>query len=90
VEQIGGTALYWPGDVSDFIQMKHLVDLTVRQLGGIDIVVNCGGVRTNGSITDITEADWDRTLDVNLKGAFVVSRLAIPEMINEAVVSFST
>ena len=49
-------------------------------MGGIDIVVNSGGVRTNGSITDITEDDWDRTLDVNLKGAFIVSRLAIPEM----------
>ena len=61
--------------------MKTLIDETVRQLGGVDIVVNSGGVRTNGSITDITEDDWDRTLDVNLKGAFIVSRLAIPYMI---------
>jgi NAD(P)-dependent dehydrogenase (short-subunit alcohol dehydrogenase family) len=61
--------------------MKALIDETVRAFGGIDIVVNSGGVRTNGSITEITEADWDRTLDVNLKGAFIVSRLAIPEMI---------
>src|SRR6516164_5844533 len=69
-----------PGDVSDSKQMKTIIDETVRQFGGIDIVVNSGGVRTNGSITEITEEDWDRTLDVNLKGAFIVSRLAIPEM----------
>jgi len=81
VEKLGGKALYWPGDVANAAQMKQLIDETVRQLGGIDIVVNSGGVRTNGSITDITEEDWDRTLDVNLKGAFIVSRLAIPQMI---------
>jgi NAD(P)-dependent dehydrogenase (short-subunit alcohol dehydrogenase family) len=81
VERVGGKALYWPGDVADSAQMTTLIDETVRQWGGIDIVVNSAGVRTNGSITDISEDDWDRTLDVNLKGAFIVSRLAIPQMI---------
>jgi NAD(P)-dependent dehydrogenase (short-subunit alcohol dehydrogenase family) len=81
VENAGGKALYWPGDVANSAQMTSLIGAAARQLGGIDIVVNSGGVRTNGSITEITEDDWDRTLDVNLKGAFIVSRLAIPEMI---------
>ncbi|HEX2227593.1 MAG TPA: SDR family NAD(P)-dependent oxidoreductase [Candidatus Binatia bacterium] len=81
VEQVGGTGRFWPGDVSDAGRMKTVIAETVREFGGVDIVVNSGGVRTNGSITEITEEDWDRTLDVNLKGAFVVSRLAIPEMI---------
>lgn len=81
VEKAGGTALYWPGDVANFEQMSALIDQTARRLGGLDIVVNSAGVRTNGSITEISEQDWDRTLDVNLKGAFVVSRLAIPYMI---------
>jgi NAD(P)-dependent dehydrogenase (short-subunit alcohol dehydrogenase family) len=61
--------------------MKALIDETVKRFGGLDIVVNSAGVRTNGSITEITEEQWDRTIDVNLKGVFVVSRLAIPEMI---------
>ncbi len=80
IEKAGGRALYWPGDVSDAAQMKQYIDETARRFGGLDIVVNSGGVRTNGSITEITEEEWDRTLDVNLKGAFIVSRLAIPEM----------
>jgi NAD(P)-dependent dehydrogenase (short-subunit alcohol dehydrogenase family) len=80
VEGAGGRALFWPGDVSKSAQMKTFIDETVRHFGGLDIVVNSGGVRTNGSITAITEEEWDRTLDVNLKGAFLVSRLAIPEM----------
>jgi meso-butanediol dehydrogenase / (S,S)-butanediol dehydrogenase / diacetyl reductase len=81
VEKLGGKALFWPGDVRESTAMKTIIDETVRLLGGIDIVVNSGGVRTNGSITDITEEDWDRTIDVNLKGAFIVSRFAIPQMI---------
>jgi NAD(P)-dependent dehydrogenase (short-subunit alcohol dehydrogenase family) len=80
VEKAAGRALFWPGDVADSAQMKSYIDETVRRFGGLDIVVNSGGVRTNGSVTEITEQDWDRTLEVNLKGAFIVSRLAIPEM----------
>jgi NAD(P)-dependent dehydrogenase (short-subunit alcohol dehydrogenase family) len=81
VEKTGKKALFRPGDVSDSAQMKALIEETVKQFGGLDIVVNSAGVRTNGSITEITEEQWDRTIDVNLKGVFVVSRLAIPEMI---------
>ena len=81
IEKAGRKALFRQGDVSKSEQMKALIDDTVRQFGGLDIVVNSAGVRTNGSITEITEEQWDRTIDVNLKGVFVVSRLAIPEMI---------
>jgi len=81
IENSGGKTLFRPGDVSDSKQMKALIDETVKRFGGLDIVVNSAGVRTNGSITEITEEQWDRTIDVNLKGVFVVSRLAVPEMI---------
>ena len=81
IESAGQKALFAPGDVSNSTQMKALIDEAVKQFGGLDIVVNSAGVRTNGSITEITEEQWDRTIDVNLKGVFVVSRLAIPEMI---------
>ena len=81
IAETGQKALFGPGDVSNSTQMKALIDEAVKQFGGLDIVVNSAGVRTNGSITEITEEQWDRTVDVNLKGVFVVSRLAIPEMI---------
>jgi meso-butanediol dehydrogenase/(S,S)-butanediol dehydrogenase/diacetyl reductase len=81
IEKENGKAFFRSGDVSQSVQMKSLVDEGVKRFGGIDIVVNSAGVRTNGSITEITEEQWDRTLDVNLKGVFVISRLAIPEMI---------
>jgi meso-butanediol dehydrogenase / (S,S)-butanediol dehydrogenase / diacetyl reductase len=81
IEKENGKVFFRSGDVSQSAQMKSLVSQAVKRFGGIDIVVNSAGVRTNGSITEITEAQWDRTLDVNLKGVFIVSRLAIPEMI---------
>jgi NAD(P)-dependent dehydrogenase (short-subunit alcohol dehydrogenase family) len=80
IEKVGGRGFFGPGDVADSSQMKAVLDQTVGQFGGLDILVNSAGVRTNGSITDINEQDWDRTFDANLKGAFILSRLAIPQM----------
>ncbi|HEU4344912.1 MAG TPA: SDR family NAD(P)-dependent oxidoreductase [Candidatus Binatia bacterium] len=81
IDRLGGKGMFRAGDVRSSTQMQTLVEETVRRFGGLDIVINSAGVRTNGSITQITEEDWDRTLDTNLKSVFIVSRLAIPEMI---------
>ncbi|MGB7947010.1 MAG: SDR family NAD(P)-dependent oxidoreductase [Candidatus Binatia bacterium] len=81
IENLHGRVYFRAGDVSHSAQMKSIMDEGIKRFGALDIVVNSAGVRTNGSITEITEAQWDRTIDVNLKGVFVVSRLAIPEMI---------
>lgn len=80
IEKAGGQALFRAGDICDTAQIKALIDDTVKKFGGLDILVNSAGVRTNGSIVEIDEADWDRTLDTNLRAVFVASRLAIPEM----------
>ena len=80
IEKAGGKALFRAGDVCDSAQLVALIGDTVKRFGGLDILVNSAGVRTNGSITEITEDDWDRTLDTNLRAVFVASRLAIPEM----------
>lgn len=80
IEKAGGKALFRAGDICDSAQLKALIDQTVKQFGGLDILVNSAGVRTNGSITEISEDDWDRTLDTNLRAVFVASRLAVPEM----------
>jgi len=77
----GGKALFRAADVRRTDQMKAVVDETVENFGGLDIVVNSAGVRINGSITEISEEEWDRVVDTNLKGVFIVSRLAIPAML---------
>ena len=80
VESAGGRAFFRAGDIANSSEMKRNIDETVARFGGLDILVNSAGVRTNGSITDISEQDWDRTFDANLKGAFILSRFAVPEM----------
>jgi len=81
IKRNGGEALFRAGDVRKTEEMKKVVEEAVTNFGGLDIAVNSAGVRTNGSIIEITEEDWDRTVDTNLRGVFVVSRLAIPEMV---------
>lgn len=80
IERAGGRALFRAGDICATAHLQSLIDETVKKFGGLDILVNSAGVRTNGSITEIDEAAWDRTLDTNLRAVFVASRLAIPEM----------
>lgn len=81
IKRNGGKARFRVGDVRKTQDRKKVVEEAIANFGGLEIVVNSAGVRTNGSITEISEEDWDRTVDTNLKGVFVVSRLAIPEMV---------
>ena len=77
----GGDAVFKAADVRRHDEMKDVVAAAVERYGGLDIVVHSAGVRTNGAVTEISEEDWDRTLDTNLKGVFNVCRHAIPEMV---------
>src|SRR5512142_1081823 len=70
IESAGGKALFRAGDAADPSAMQSIIGEAVRAFGGLDIVVNSAGIRTNGSITEIDPEDWDRTLDANLKAAF--------------------
>jgi short-subunit dehydrogenase len=56
------------------------VEEVVRQWGAIDILINNAGIELHGSVVEITPDEWDRQLDVNLKGAFLFSRCAISYM----------
>jgi NAD(P)-dependent dehydrogenase (short-subunit alcohol dehydrogenase family) len=60
-------------DVTNPESVARAVDRTVQELGTIDILVNNAGVSANGPILEQTAADWDRVLDTNLKGAFLMS-----------------
>ena len=55
----------------------------VSEYGGIDILHNNVGIEIPGGILEITEGDWDRTLDVNLKSVFLMCRAAVPQMIDQ-------
>jgi meso-butanediol dehydrogenase/(S,S)-butanediol dehydrogenase/diacetyl reductase len=67
-------------DVRDAAGVTAAIDGAGESLGGLDRVVNSAGVFRFESLLDITEAAWDRTLDVNLKGTFLVCQAAIPHL----------
>ncbi len=68
-------------DVTGASDAASLVAHTETALGPIDILVNSAGVGIFGPAHERSEADWDRVLDTNLKGVFLVSRAVAPSMI---------
>ncbi|TMD29978.1 MAG: 3-oxoacyl-ACP reductase FabG [Chloroflexi bacterium] len=74
IESRGGEALSVGADVSSSADVKKLVRATMDHFGRIDILVNNAGVMVGKSVLETTEDDWDRTIDVNLKGAYLCSK----------------
>ena len=67
-------------DVAVATEAHGLVAFGVKRYGGLDVVVNSAGVQRYGTVEETSEAEWDRVLDVNLKGIFLVCRAAVPEL----------
>lgn len=75
-----GEVAFVRGDVSKAADAKRMVDAAVRKHGRIDILFNNAGVYLEKLAEDTSEAEWDRVLDINLKGTFLVSKYVIPHM----------
>jgi len=70
-------------DVSQVTEVQKLVDETVQAFGRLDIVVNNAGIETRTSVLNTTEAEYDRVMDINLKGAFFGTQIAARQMIEQ-------
>jgi len=68
-------------DVGDVAAIDQMVSRVVQTLGGVDVLVNNAGVTRRADIMDLTEADWDRIMRVNGKGAFFCLQRVAREMI---------
>lgn len=81
VEKAGRKAVVVAGDITSEAHCKELVDRTVRELGGLDILVNNAAFqRTYEDISDISSEEWDVTLRTNIYAPFYLSKAAIPFM----------
>ncbi|BBK39464.1 dehydrogenase [Allostella sp. ATCC 35155] len=76
-------AAFQPCDVGDGASAEALIAATVDRYGRIDILVNNAGILQAADFLDLTEADFDRVLRVNLKGTFLVSQAAARRMVRQ-------
>ncbi|HEY5778055.1 MAG TPA: SDR family NAD(P)-dependent oxidoreductase, partial [Terrimicrobiaceae bacterium] len=72
----GGVAEAFPLDVRDISQVQSSINAVHRSFGRLDILVNNAGLGANHPAVDVTEADWDEMMDVNLKGLFFCCQAA--------------
>jgi NADP-dependent 3-hydroxy acid dehydrogenase YdfG len=79
---IGGFAI--EADVTDRRQAIDAVEATVKELGRLDTVVNNAGVMLLGPIVDAPVEEWDRMIDLNLKGLLYVAHAALPHLLKYA------
>ncbi len=94
IEAEGGDAFAMEANVANDADCKRIVDSTVMRYGKVDILHNNVGIDPGVvSVVDVTEATWDETMDVNVKSMMLMSKHAIPVMVQEgggAIVNISS
>ena len=80
-EKTGAVAL--KADVSNKADVEAMFEEIHKTVGKVDILVNNAGIEWDGLITDMSENEWDRVFDINVKGAFLCSKSAIGDMISK-------
>jgi meso-butanediol dehydrogenase/(S,S)-butanediol dehydrogenase/diacetyl reductase len=83
IVEAGGRALPYALDIAHVLATQKMVDDIVDRLGRIDILVNNAGVAQTKPMLDLTETDWDRVLDVNLRGTFFVVQAVARRIITQ-------
>jgi 3-oxoacyl-[acyl-carrier protein] reductase len=80
IKELGGRAIAIAADVAQAAAVAKLVDQAVAALGPIAILINNAGMAIVRGIDDLTEADFDQTIAVNLKSAFLCTQAVVPAM----------
>lgn len=71
-------AFYVQADLSKSDDIARAIDATFRQFGGLDILVNNAGIMFEKTVEEMSEADWDRMMAINLKAPFLLTKRAMP------------
>lgn len=80
IRKRGGDASCVWGDVSSPSDAQEIVNETVKKYGKLNILMNNAGIAPYFKMEDTSEQLWDRTIDTNLKGVFMMSKFAVPEL----------
>jgi glucose 1-dehydrogenase len=80
VKAAGSSGIFIQADVGNPSDMRTLIEKSWEAFGSLDILVNNAGVEKKGDFADVTEEDYDRVLDVNLKGAFFLTQAFVQKL----------
>jgi NAD(P)-dependent dehydrogenase (short-subunit alcohol dehydrogenase family) len=90
IQKGGGEAISIKTDVAKAADAERMVSETVHRFGRLDILYNNAGIGESKLLHQMTEEEWDRTLDIDLKGVFLGSKYALPEPMKHGGVILST
>jgi 3-oxoacyl-[acyl-carrier protein] reductase len=80
IQQAGGQAAPAVGDVSQGADVQRMMGVAAERFGGLDLLFNNAGISPSGRITDISEAEWDECMAIDLRSVFLGAKYAIPLM----------
>ena len=80
IEKAGGEADFVKGDVADSNSVQNIIRDGIEAFGRIDILVNNAGIVIPGTLESTSEEEFDLTMDVNVKGTFLMSKYVVPHM----------
>ncbi|HXK32227.1 MAG TPA: SDR family NAD(P)-dependent oxidoreductase [Candidatus Paceibacterota bacterium] len=83
IEKAGGQAMALKCDVSKKEEVEKMVKTVIDKWGKLDVLVNNAGICQFKPFLDLTEEEWDRTIDINLKGYFLCAQTAAKEMVKQ-------
>lgn len=83
INKIGGQAIFVIADVQSQDECRKTVEATIEAFGRVDILFNNAGVFFPNNAVDCSEEEWDLTIDINLKGTFLMSKFVLPSMIEQ-------
>lgn len=81
IKEAGGEAVFIKADVRISEECRQTVEKTLQVFGRIDILFNNAGVYFPNTVVDCTEEEWNLTLDINLKGTYLMSKFTLPTLI---------
>ncbi len=82
-ESLGVKAIALKCDVTKEEEIKTAVEAIINRFGRIDILLNNAGIAVRGGVDTLSEEDWDKSMDTNVKGIYLVSKYVIPIMKNQ-------